>query len=61
MTNLKRASHVFLILTLATAGLSAASPAVNAGKAGMDPARLARIPVRMQSFVDKGTIAGTER
>ena len=27
-------------------------------KAGMDPARLARIPARMKEFVDSGTIAG---
>ncbi len=59
MTKLKRASNLFLILVFTAAALSAASPAVNAGKAGMDPGRLARIPVRMQSFVDKGTIAGT--
>src|SRR5579862_144305 len=57
MTHLKRAWQLFLILTVAI-GLYAASPAVNASKAGMDPARLGHIPVRMQSFVDKGTIAG---
>jgi CubicO group peptidase (beta-lactamase class C family) len=28
------------------------------GKHGMDPARLARIPDRMRSFVDRGTVAG---
>ena len=30
----------------------------NVAKAGMDAERLARIPARMQEFVDKGTIAG---
>ncbi|MFN7924257.1 MAG: serine hydrolase domain-containing protein [Bryobacteraceae bacterium] len=28
-------------------------------KTGLDPARLAQIPVRMKAFVDKGTVAGT--
>ncbi len=37
----------------------AAPPAVDTSKAGMDPERLARIPVRMKSFVEKGTVAGT--
>src|SRR4030095_9869725 len=30
----------------------------NGAKAGMDPERLARIPIRMKAFVDKGTVAG---
>ena len=38
--------------------LSAASPKVNTPQAGMDADRLAKIPVRMKEFVDKGTIAG---
>jgi CubicO group peptidase (beta-lactamase class C family) len=38
--------------------LHAAPPAVNTGKAGMDPDTLARIPARMKSFVDKGTLPG---
>ncbi|MBI1789927.1 MAG: beta-lactamase family protein [Acidobacteria bacterium] len=46
----------FLLLTASL--LQAASPAVNTAKASMDPERLARIPVRMKAFVDKGTIAG---
>ncbi|MSV28216.1 MAG: class A beta-lactamase-related serine hydrolase [Bryobacterales bacterium] len=37
----------------------AAPPAVDTSKAGMDAERLARIPARMKSFVDKGTVAGT--
>jgi len=46
------------IVFVAAAWLSAAPPAVNATKAGMDPERLSRIPLRMKSFVEKGTIAG---
>ncbi len=38
--------------------LSAASPKVNPPSTGMDAERLAKIPVRMKEFVDKGTIAG---
>jgi hypothetical protein len=38
--------------------LAGAAPDANPAKAGMDPEALARIPVRMQSFVDKGAIAG---
>jgi len=36
--------------------LAAASP--DPKKAGMDPGRLALIPVRMQEFVDRGAVAG---
>jgi CubicO group peptidase (beta-lactamase class C family) len=44
---------------LLAASLLAASPAVNdTAQTGLDPARLARIPARMQQFVDKGTVAG---
>src|SRR3954449_11815616 len=32
---------------------------IDAAKSGMDPARLALIPKRMKSFVDKGTMAGS--
>ncbi|MEO7651595.1 MAG: serine hydrolase domain-containing protein, partial [Bryobacteraceae bacterium] len=43
-----------------TLGLSLhAAERIDASKSGMDPARLARIPVRMKAFVDKGTIAGS--
>ncbi|SRR5581483_633489 len=38
--------------------LSAAPPAVNVPKTGMDPARLSQIPGRMKAFVEKGTIPG---
>ena len=47
-----------LLLLTATISLFAAPPAVNTAKAGMDPDLLARIPVRMKAFVDKGTIPG---
>jgi CubicO group peptidase (beta-lactamase class C family) len=30
----------------------------NGAKVGMDPERLARIPIRMKAFVDQGTVAG---
>lgn len=43
-------------------GAGSASPGraqeVAQAKAGMDPERLARIPVRMKEFVDTGTVAG---
>ncbi len=45
-----------LVLFLAALCLSAAPP--DTQKAGMDPALLARIPARMKSFVDRGTISG---
>ena len=35
-----------------------AAPPATVGKTGMDPERLAKIPKRMQEFVEKGTIAG---
>jgi CubicO group peptidase (beta-lactamase class C family) len=38
--------------------LAGASPKDTVAKTGMDPERLARIPVRMKQFVDQGTIAG---
>ncbi|HTM52084.1 MAG TPA: serine hydrolase domain-containing protein, partial [Bryobacteraceae bacterium] len=43
-------------LLLASAGVRGAS--FDVAKAGMDPERLARIPARMKTFVEKGTIAG---
>ena len=46
---------VFLFTSLC---LLAASPPRDTAKTGMDPDRLAKIPARMKSFVDKGTIAG---
>lgn len=38
--------------------LAATPPVVNSTKAGMDSEHLARIPSRMKTFVDRGTIAG---
>ena len=48
-----------LFFLLLSGSLFAASPAVNNdAKDGLDPTRLAQIPVRMKQFVDKGTAAG---
>lgn len=51
-----------LALAIARCALFAADPydpeKIDAGAAGMDPARLAAIPARMQSFVDGGKAAG---
>ena len=44
-----------LVLTLAALVQQAAPPS----KSGLDPERLARIPIRMKAFVDKGEIPGT--
>jgi CubicO group peptidase (beta-lactamase class C family) len=46
-----------LTLVLLALTLSAAPPAT-VGKTGMDQARLAEIPKRMQTFIAKGTLAG---
>ncbi len=46
-----------LLLAIAAAAF-AAPPAVDTNKAGMDSERLARIPARMKSYVEKGTISG---
>src|SRR5689334_11590057 len=47
------------LLFIAVALATAAPPVVtNPAKAGMDPAMLARIPVRMKQFVDQGKAAG---
>src|SRR5258708_24627331 len=59
MVRLKRSLPILLLLAFTAALLPAASPVVSASKAGMDPDHLARIPVRMKAFVDKGTVAGT--
>jgi CubicO group peptidase (beta-lactamase class C family) len=47
-------------LVLLGSFLYAGTPFVNndAAKTGLDPSRLAQIPVRMKQFVDKGTVAG---
>ncbi len=50
---IQQAGVFFLALSL-----QAASPVDNPAKAGMDAARLAKIPARMQSFVDSGDLAG---
>src|SRR5689334_20743493 len=51
-----------LALTMACLGVSADSNFIadkaDAALAGMDPARLARIPARMKEFVDAGKTAG---
>jgi CubicO group peptidase (beta-lactamase class C family) len=54
----KRMRPLVTVFLLAVS-LSAASAVVNdTAQTGLDPARLARIPARMQQFVDKGTVAG---
>ena len=45
-------------LTLVGVRAPAAEPVIHPEGAGMDRERLARIPVRMQEFVDQGTTAG---
>jgi len=54
------AGMIRLAPLLAALILAKASPAAVADpvKAGLDPARLARIPQRMKEFVDRGTAAG---
>jgi len=49
--------RLLLLLTVPAISLMAASGA-DPAKAGMNPERLARIPARMQAFVDRGTAAG---
>jgi CubicO group peptidase (beta-lactamase class C family) len=49
----------FPIFLVASTCLLAAGPPRDTPKSGMDPDRLAKIPVRMKAFVDKGTIAGS--
>lgn len=47
-----------LLCLLLLAGFAAAADKPDPAAAGMDPARLARIPVRMKEFVDSGKAAG---
>src|SRR5712691_785915 len=47
-----------LFLTILLAGATAFAASYDVAKAGMDAERLAKIPVRMKAFVEKGTIAG---
>src|SRR5258706_7173343 len=49
--------RLLLLLTIPALSLMAASRA-DPAKAGMNPERLARIPARMQGFVDRGTATG---
>ena len=53
-------TRISIPLLLIAAGIVAAAPPVvtNPAKAGMDPALLARIPVRMKQFIDQGKAAG---
>ncbi|HUQ95046.1 MAG TPA: serine hydrolase domain-containing protein [Bryobacteraceae bacterium] len=48
----------FIVLLMAWSVLHAEPPIGEASKAGLDPERLAKIPVRMKSYVDRGEIAG---
>ena len=57
--SLKTARLILLGFLLTFASAFAAPPSVVTAKTGMDAERLGNIPVRMKSFVDKGTVAGT--
>lgn len=46
------------VLSLCTLVAAPLPVTKDAAKTGLDPARLARIPARMKSFVDQGTVAG---
>jgi len=48
----------FLLASFTAALLAAPRDPKELAKAGMDPGRLALIPIRMKEFVDKGRIAG---
>lgn len=48
-----RSLLLFLVVPLV-----AASPPADPGKTGLDPNRMAQIPVRMKYFVDRGAVAG---
>ena len=56
MARKQRTTTLLLITALVLS--SSVSLHGNGAKAGMDPERLARIPVRMKAFVDQGTVAG---
>jgi CubicO group peptidase (beta-lactamase class C family) len=56
MNRIQRAAAFFLITALVLS--SSLSLYGNGAKAGMDPERLAKIPVRMKGFVDEGMVAG---
>ena len=55
MISVQKSTALFLIMALS---LSPFALHANGAKAGMDPERLAKIPVRMKAFVDEGTVAG---
>ena len=53
------ARMIRLLLALSASSLLAAPPVVtDAQRTGLDPGRLAKIPQRMQEFVDAGRVAG---
>jgi len=56
MTRMQRRVTLLLIPALVLSSLLLLHG--NGAKAGMDPERLGRIPVRMKTFVDQGTVAG---
>ena len=53
-----RVACVLAIAFVAVTGVMTAQISSRAAKAGMDPERLSRIPVRMKQFVDAGVIPG---
>jgi len=53
-----RTLAVVLLFPLLAISMGAQSPTVHADKASMDPERLARVPVMMRSYVEKGRVAG---
>ncbi len=54
----KIAAALFCFILLSGIDVRAQTAALNPAKAGMDSERLGRIPARLKSFVEKGTIAG---
>jgi CubicO group peptidase (beta-lactamase class C family) len=54
----KMVATSFCIIFLFGSSSQAQTTALNPAKAGMDSERLGRIPVRLKSYVEKGTIAG---
>ena len=54
-----RTAIFFLLLAAVCPAAPPPAARLDPGKAGMDPARLAQIPLRMKDFVDQGTIAGS--
>lgn len=54
----KRLPCFLFIALLLVLPVYSQAPTVNPSKAGMDAERLARIPLRMKAFVERGSIAG---